>query len=363
MTPAKAAETDDAKVGEFSSRLLNWFDRHGRKNLPWQHPRSGYRTWIAEVMLQQTQVKTVIPYFENFIQRFPDIPSLARAPLDDLLASWSGLGYYRRAHHLHRAAEIMVAEYGGKMPQTMEAVIQLPGIGRSTAGAILAQAFGLRYPILDGNVRRVLCRYHALAGWPGKSEVQRELWDLADRYTPPEHVADYTQAIMDLGATICNRRPDCTLCPLQHGCHAFKNNSVLQYPYPKPPTKRGFKRCTMPIILNHHNEIWLERRPNSGIWSGLWSLAECADSREADQWVTNHFGSSSANGLELPPLEHQFTHFTLMIEPRLYRYSVEVAPQMVMEADRTLWYKTHREDSIGMPAPIRQIIAAISNFI
>jgi len=255
--------------------LLAWFDTHGRHDLPWQHPRTPYRVWISEIMLQQTQVSTVVPYFERFLQRFPDVHSLAAAAQDDVLALWSGLGYYARARNLHRAAQHIVERHDGKFPTTLEAWLALPGIGRSTAGAILAQAFEQRQPILDGNVRRVLARYHAIDGWPGDRAVQDQLWKRAEAATPHRRIADYTQAIMDLGATVCTRTPRCNQCPLSTGCGAHRLGRTADFPGRRPRKTLPVRLTAMLVLRDENGRILLVRRPPTGIWGGLWSLPEC----------------------------------------------------------------------------------------
>lgn len=240
----------------FAARLLRWYDRHGRKDLPWQRARTPYTVWVSEVMLQQTQVATVIPYFERFMARFPDVRTLADAPLDAVLAHWSGLGYYSRARNLHRAAQQIRDRHGGVFPEDMDAIAALPGIGRSTAGAILAQALGQRHAILDGNVKRVLTRHRAIAGWPGQSAVERRLWEIAEAETPHARVADYTQAIMDLGAMVCTRaRPRCGACPVADDCAARAAGTVSRYPAPKPRKTLPVRQTRMLLVTNGEGEV------------------------------------------------------------------------------------------------------------
>ncbi|MGH8446294.1 MAG: A/G-specific adenine glycosylase, partial [Solimonas sp.] len=251
----------------FAERLLAWFDVHGRHDLPWQHPRTPYRVWLSEIMLQQTQVATVIPYFARFLERFPDLRNLAAAPQDDVLALWAGLGYYARARNLHRCAQALVAEHGGEFPRNIEAVAELPGIGRSTAGAILAQAHGDRHAILDGNVRRVLARHAAIPGWPGQPTVQKQLWREAEARLPHERLADYTQALMDLGASVCtSRNPKCLLCPLAGDCQARIAGTVAQYPGAKPSRERPTREATLLLVEDAQGRLLLERRPPTGLW-------------------------------------------------------------------------------------------------
>ena len=259
----------------FSGKILAWFDKHGRHDLPWQKDRSCYRVWVAEIMLQQTQVKTVIPYYQNFLNHFPSISALAVSTLDEVLAQWAGLGYYSRGRNLHKAASEIMLKHKGVFPDNYDAVLALPGIGPSTAGAILAQAMGQRHAILDGNVKRVLSRYHAIDGWYGVSKVSQLLWDKSRLHTPSERLADYTQAIMDMGATLCVRSsPVCSDCPLSKNCEAYKTNTVAMYPARKPKKVMPVKRVKMLIINNNQGSVLLERRPPTGIWGGLWSLPE-----------------------------------------------------------------------------------------
>ena len=261
----------------FARALLAWFDRHGRHDLPWQRDPTPYRVWVSEIMLQQTRVAAVIPYFERFTARFPDVDALAGAGLDEVLGLWSGLGYYARGRNLHAAARAVCANHGGRFPDTLEELVALPGIGRSTAGAILALAFGRRQPILDGNAKRVLARYHAVAGWPGESRVGARLWSLAERLTPCRRVGDYTQAIMDLGATLCTRtRPTCLLCPLADGCRAHALGDPVRFPAPRPKRAYPTREKLLVVMRDAGGRVLVERRPPSGIWGGLWSFPEAS---------------------------------------------------------------------------------------
>ena len=267
-----------AATDSFASRLVSWFDSSGRHDLPWQHPRSPYRVWLSEIMLQQTQVQTVIPYFERFVAALPDLPSLAAAEPDDVIALWAGLGYYARARNLHKAAQVCVERHDGELPRDFDALAALPGIGRSTAGAILSQAHGLRYAILDGNVKRTLCRFHGIDGWPGSSAVEKKLWELAEAHLPEERLVDYSQAIMDFGATLCTRSdPSCVLCPLQVDCVALQEGRVEQLPESKPGKPLPERRTMMLVLRDLEGRVLLARRPASGVWSGMWSLPEVAD--------------------------------------------------------------------------------------
>lgn len=342
-------------MSSFADRLLAWHDEHGRKDLPWQSDPTPYRVWVSEVMLQQTQVATVIPYFERFMARFPAVTALAAASLDEVLALWSGLGYYSRARNLHRAAGLIAAEHGGVFPATLAQVMALPGVGRSTAGAILALSQNQRHPILDGNVRRVLARYHAIDGWPGQAEVERLLWQKAEEHTPVARVAQYTQAIMDLGATLCMRsRPRCGDCPQAETCLAHAGGAALRYPAPRPRKTLPERHATFLLVTNERGEVLLERRPPSGIWGGLWTPPE-ADEPVADWCHRRGFALRAEQAW--PPLRHTFSHFHLDISPLHVR--VADAGGTIMEAGGAVWYKTELCDQLGLPAPIKRLVARL----
>lgn len=343
----------------FAGRLLAWHKQHGRRDLPWQKARNAYRVWISEIMLQQTQVTTVIPYFQRFIARFPDLASLADAPDDEVLHAWSGLGYYSRARNLHAAAKRIVAEAGGRLPRTLDGWLALPGVGRSTAGAILALAHGHRYPILDGNVRRVLCRYHGIEAWPGEPSTEKALWRLADAHTPASRVAEYTQAIMDLGATICRRhQPRCLDCPLTRGCRARADGSVHRIPARKPEKARPLRATRFLILRRRNRSVMLEKRPPAGVWGGLWSFPECTRQEEPASVCRERFGFKSMRIRYLPPRRHGFTHFELDIEPVL----LDVEPdrlagrRTLMDAGPVLWYKSASPARLGIAAPVKTLL-------
>lgn len=338
----------------FAARLLAWFDQHGRKDLPWQHDPSPYRVWVSEVMLQQTQVATVIPYFLHFMERFPTVAALAEASVDEVLAHWSGLGYYSRARNLHRAAQLIHDEHHGQFPETIDAVMALPGIGRSTAGAILALSQQQHHAILDGNVKRVLSRYHAVEGWPGMPAVEKVLWQLAERHTPVQRTNDYTQAIMDLGATLCTRsQPACERCPQQRDCQAFATETQKLYPAAKPRKRLPVRKTTLLVIIDEAGEVLLERRPPSGIWGGLWSLPELADATP-EAW-------GSQQGLVVhgrryhPMFRHTFSHFHLDITPLELRVCAQPC-NTIMEPAGRVWYKLPSITQLGLPAPIRRLL-------
>lgn len=339
---------------DFAQRVLTWFDRHGRHDLPWQRPATPYRVWVSEVMLQQTQVATVIPYFQRFMARFPDIEALAASDIDDVLHLWAGLGYYARARNLHRAAGVIVAEYGGDFPSDFEAVHGLPGVGRSTAGAILSLACGQRHPILDGNVKRVLTRYAAEPGWPGTTAVANRLWALSDRLMPDARCGDYNQALMDLGATLCTRtRPACDRCPVAAGCAALAAGNPTRYPHSKPKRERP-QRHTYLLLLERNGELLLERRPPHGIWGGLWSLPECGPGDDWRAYCRQRYGVEPIEHWRWDAVTHTFTHFQLHITPLHVR--VADSGRMVMEAGDTLWYNTRASLERGLPAPIERLL-------
>lgn len=356
---------------EFAERVLNWFDQHGRKNLPWQKDITPYRVWVSEIMLQQTQVATVIPYFQTFMLRFPDCISLANAEQDEVLKHWSGLGYYSRARNLHKAAQMVRDEFDGEFPQTMEAVQQLPGIGRSTAAAILSIACHQKEAILDGNVKRVLARYHAIDGWPGKASVLKRFWEHAEAVIPddtlletPARIADYTQAMMDLGATLCKRsKPKCVVCPLQTGCKAFLQGNAAKYPTPKPKKSLPEKSCIMLILQNDRQELLLEKRPPTGIWGGLWAFPQFEDEAVLENWlISRELQLEDMKSIELPKIKHTFSHFHLHIAPRLYFIQEKaVSVKRIMEADSLLWYNVQQEFTGGLPQPVSRILNMLRN--
>lgn len=342
----------------FARELLQWFDQAGRKNLPWQHNPTPYRVWVSEIMLQQTQVATVIPYFQRFMAAFPGVAQLAKAPLDAVLSHWAGLGYYARGRNLHKAAGLIITEFNGRFPCGQVELESLPGIGRSTAGAIRAIACDQQAAILDGNVKRVLARVHAVSGWPGKAAVQKELWTLAEQHTPASRIADYTQAIMDLGATLCRRsKPDCPTCPLDQQCSANQQGNPEAYPGSKPRKVKPVRICHMLMLRNASGGILLERRPNSGIWGGLWSLPELNQADLLEHYLEQNYQLKINNHAMLQPRQHQFTHFTLQFTPILVE--VENVPNRVKEmaSNARVWYKAGQALPGGLPAPIATLLA------
>jgi len=341
-------------------RLLGWFTEHGRRNLPWQRDPTPYRVWVSEIMLQQTQVATVVPYFERFMQRFPDVKTLAAAPVDEVLHLWSGLGYYARARNLHEAARMIVDDLGGEFPDTFEAIQRLPGIGRSTAGAILALSRHERHAILDGNVRRVLTRVFAIEGWPGERAVDNQLWDLSEACTPQLDVHHYTQAIMDLGATLCARsRPACERCPLQPLCLAHARGLQSQLPTPRPSGReRRVERTCMLIALADDGSVLLARRPARGVWGGLYSLPEFTGPEAAAAWAIERLGAKDPVVEELPTLRHSFTHFDLDIVPLRLRLH---GPASFVAEESHVWYNSRAPAKLGIAAPVATLVRAYAD--
>ncbi len=345
---------------DFAPRLLAWYDRHGRKDLPWKQSPTSYRIWISEIMLQQTQVSTVIPYYHRFIARFPSVMTLADAELDDALHLWSGLGYYARARNLHKAARKIRDEHDGVFPKTVAALMELPGIGRSTAGAILALAHDQRHPILDGNVKRVLCRFQAVHGWPGETAVLRRLWELSDQYTPTERVADYTQAIMDLGATVCTRSaPRCSDCPHASDCAGHASGNPARYPLPRPRKSLPVRQVTFVLLRDPQGSVLLERRPPTGVWGGLWSLPECPPKAAVADWCLDKLGRQPDHVRLLQPFRHTFSHFHLEITPALVE--VQNPWPAVLDGDQTLWYNPAVPGEQGLPAPVTRLLAQLKD--
>ena len=341
-----------------SSRLLVWFKSHGRKDLPWQLPRSPYRVWLSEIMLQQTQVQTVIPYFNRFVQRFPDLTSLAEAPVDEVLHLWSGLGYYSRARNLHLAARKLVDNGKGDLPADPIELENLPGIGRSTAGAIAAMAYGIRAPILDGNVKRVLCRFHAIRGYPGAPDVTRQLWALADQHTPTDQVADYTQAIMDLGATLCIRRkPACPRCPLAEQCRSRQEDLTGEIPAPRPRRDLPLTASTFVLMLRHDGACLIERRPPTGIWGGLWSPPERpVTTTQSDLEAEFALELEETREIPIEPFVHTFTHFKLQVRPRVFRIT---GTSSIADYTDRMWYDSGINQPIGLSAVATRLLQSI----
>jgi A/G-specific adenine glycosylase len=344
-----------SETGDFATRLLAWYDASGRHDLPWQHPRTPYRVWLSEVMLQQTQVRVVIPYFERFVVALPGVRALACAPLDEVFALWSGLGYYARARNLHAAANACVERHHGELPRDFDALLALPGIGRSTAGAILAQAWGERFPIMDGNVKRVLCRVHGIEGWPGAPAIERRLWRIAEAQMPDARLADYTQAQMDFGATLCTRAdPACVLCPLQHECVALREDRVRELPTPKPGKPLPERHALVLLLRDAGGRVLLQRRGHVGVWAGLWSLPEAEDHAAARGWFDANIAGDYDAASALAPIDHGFTHYRLAMQPLEWR---EVALRDGVRDNTGLrWIARAELPSLGIPAPVRKLL-------
>jgi len=333
-----------------------WQRRHGRHGLPWQDTRDPYRIWLSEIMLQQTQVATVLPYYERFLAAFPDVRALAAAPEDRVLERWSGLGYYRRAHHLHAAAKAVVAAHGSEFPRDAATIATLPGIGRSTAAAIAAFAFGARAAILDGNVKRVLARHRGIAGWPGAPKVEAELWRAAEASLPRAGIGTYTQGLMDLGATICTRSaPRCDACPVARDCVARMQDRVDELPSPRPK-KALPRRAVRVLVLERARTVLLEKRPAAGIWGGLWSLPEAPVDDDVVAHCLARWGARVAAGKALAPIEHGFTHYRLTLRPQ--RLAVRSWPPRA-EAPGLVWLTRDDALAAALPAPIRSLLRSL----
>lgn len=342
----------------FQQRLFHWFDSAGRHDLPWQRERTAYRVWVSEIMLQQTQVATVIPYFERFMLRFPTLADLAVASQDEVLHLWTGLGYYARGRNLHKAARQVMGEYAGELPLTSVAELTaLPGIGRSTAGAIIAQSTGQRAVILDGNVKRSLARLHAVEGWPGRPTVERRLWKLAEHYTPDERLADYTQAVMDFGALLCRRgTPDCGVCPFADVCVAHLRGEERRFPESKPRQALPTRTTLMLVLQDAKGHVLLEQRPASGLWGGLWGLPQFDDLASLHAWLGTH-ASGAMLGTAWPAFTHTFSHFRLEITPQPAQIS---ALGSIGEA--RCWYDPDNPERLGLAAPVKSLLASLEPF-
>ena len=341
----------------FSESVLLWYDQYGRTSLPWQQNRTAYRVWVSEIMLQQTQVNTVIPYFERFMEHFPDVASLAASSQDEVLQLWTGLGYYARGRNLYKCAQQVVELYQGEFPTTVEALEALPGIGRSTAGAIISQALDRRAVILDGNVKRVLARYHAVEGWPGHNKIADQLWQHAEQHTPNTRCADYTQAMMDLGATLCKRsKPLCGQCPLAAGCEAFAQGSPESYPGKKPKKTLPVKTMQFLILQNKSGHILLEQRPPSGIWGGLWSFPELEKNDNVLQHCQRQYGEV-AKQQPWQPFRHSFSHYHLDIHPQYIH--IETLNHQVRDNPHQRWFARGEWQQMGLAAPVKKLLDAL----
>lgn len=340
---------------QFSARIIAWYRQYGRKDLPWQQNPTPYRVWVSEIMLQQTQVSTVIPYYERFMQSFPELLQLAEASLDEVLHHWSGLGYYARARNLHRAAQQIQSQLAGQFPTTVEGLMELPGIGRSTAGAILSLALGEPSPILDGNVKRVLARYFAVPGWPGKAAVLKRLWQLSETLTPSHQTGAYNQAMMDLGATLCRRsRPLCASCPLGQQCQARAEGQPDAYPHRKPRASLPTRRVVMLVIHDGQGRVLLELRPQTGIWGGLWGLPEYPDRQAAEAGLVELFGDGWSAITAWPERRQTFSHFHLHMTPLVVQLAG--CSEWVMDGTSRVWYNTDKPDQRGLAAPVSRLL-------
>lgn len=349
------ASAESPQQDDFIARLLHWFDDHGRHDLPWQHPRSPYRVWLSEIMLQQTQVTTVIPYFLRFLQHFPTLPDLATASNDAVMAQWAGLGYYARARNLHAAAKRCVELHGGDLPRDFDALHALPGIGRSTAGAILSQAWNDPFAILDGNVKRVLSRYHGIDGFPGLPVIEKQLWAIAEAHVakvPAGRMADYTQAQMDLGASVCSRaKPACVICPLQDTCVARREGRTAELPTPKPSKTLPEREAVALLLRDAQQRVLLQKRPDTGIWAQLWTLPQAEVGSDLQDWFDAHVDGSLEDAEELPVLQHTFSH---------YRLHLQILSRKVRglrgEEPTLRWVANDELPALGLPAPIRKLL-------
>ncbi|MCL4144436.1 UNVERIFIED_CONTAM: hypothetical protein GTU68_057174 [Idotea baltica] len=338
----------------FASKVLDWFDEHGRRHLPWQQNPTPYRVWVSEIMLQQTQVATAIPYYERFMQRFPTLASLSSAPTDDVLSHWSGLGYYARARNLHKCAVSVVEQHKGELPKTLDELQALPGIGRSTAAAILSLSSGQHEAILDGNVKRVLARCFMVEGWPGKKPVLDALWAYSEQVTPAKRTGPFNQAMMDLGATLCTRsKPQCSHCPLSRVCQANKSNTQLDYPGKKPKKVLPVKSACMLVLRNTENHLLLVQRPPTGIWGGLWSLPEQADV-ELTEWLNKAGLTALDEAVSFARFRHTFSHYHLDIDAMTLSVE-EKSAKLVFDSDKYVWYDGKSLPG-GIAAPITKII-------
>ncbi|CAM2933105.1 A/G-specific adenine glycosylase [Vibrio rarus] len=340
----------------FANKILNWYQQYGRKHLPWQQQKTAYKVWLSEIMLQQTQVATVIPYFERFITQFPDVDSLANAHIDEVLHLWTGLGYYARARNLHKTAHIIANQYHGEFPLEITELNALPGIGRSTAAAILSSVFKQPHAILDGNVKRVLARCNAIAGWPGKKSVENQLWSVATEHTPQQNVDDYNQAMMDMGAMVCTRsKPKCSLCPVAEHCIALKQQAQTDYPTKKPRKEKPTKETWL-VILHYQGEVWLEQRPAVGIWGGLHCFPE-QPSADIAPFLQQYQCSETEirQGKTLISFKHTFSHYHLHITPVLINLTQR--PSLIMEQSQGLWYNLSQPQKLGLAAPVKNLLA------
>ena len=339
----------------FSRKLLNWYEHHGRHDLPWQKNPTPYRVWVSEIMLQQTQVATVIPYYQRFMRQFPHLKSLALADQDQVLAHWSGLGYYARARNLHKTAQIIYQDFHGRFPRDVATIINLPGIGKSTAGAIASFAMNQPTAILDGNVKRVITRYYAIEGWPGDTKVMQQLWKIVEKVTPKKNTQAYNQAIMDLGSIICTRtKPQCHACPISSDCQAHHQQRTADLPYRKKPKTRPVKATYALLLRRHDGALLLERRPPAGIWGSLWTFPECALDADIEDYCQQHYAIHVLSITPWDVISHQFSHFQLDIHPVLL--NIDIRKWKLMDSDHHIWYKLTDCQPGGIPTPVRTLL-------
>jgi A/G-specific adenine glycosylase len=339
-------------VTDFADRLIRWHKHHGRHDLPWQNTTDPYRVWLSEIMLQQTQVATVMPYYARFLARFPTLADLASAPVEAVMAHWSGLGYYARARNLHKCAQAVMRDHGGRFPTNPEQLAGLPGIGRSTANSIATFCFGARAPILDGNVKRVFCRAFGIEGFPGSAAVEKRLWALAGELMPAQHGDIYNQAQMDLGAMVCTRsKPKCGECPLRDTCVALAGDRVAELPQRKPRKVVPVREATLLVVLDAQQRVLLESRPPSGIWGGLLSLPELAGGDPA-LWLQQRLGCQAIAVSPAPTFVHAFSHFHLRISPLICR----VWPVTVAMEPGWRWLRQEEIPGAALPSPVRRIL-------
>ncbi|GIU09047.1 MULTISPECIES: A/G-specific adenine glycosylase [unclassified Shewanella] len=348
-------------TASFSTRIITWYDNFGRKQLPWQIAKTPYKVWISEIMLQQTQVATVIPYFEKFIARFPDIDTLASAEQDEVLHYWTGLGYYARARNLHKAAQTIKSQYKSEFPTDFDDVLALPGIGRSTAGAVLSLSLGLNFPILDGNVKRVLARHGAIEGWPGKKPVEQQLWLLTEKLTPAKDIQKYNQAMMDIGATVCTRsKPNCAQCPVAIDCKAQLSGRQSEFPGKKPKKTIPEKSAWLLVIEENH-QVHLEKRPPAGIWGGLWCFPQFSQRQELDTYIKDK-QLKVISERELTGFRHTFSHFHLDVQPVLIRATGH-SDNQIMEQTSTVWYNLTHPPKVGLASATERILADLGSVL
>ncbi|WP_440875777.1 A/G-specific adenine glycosylase [Thalassotalea sp. PLHSN55] len=353
----QAVTISKASANKFAHQVLAWYQEQGRKTLPWQQNKTPYRVWISEIMLQQTQVATVIPYYQRFMASFPTIAALASADEDKVLHHWTGLGYYARARNLHKAAKQIVELHQGKFPQTLNETIDLPGIGRSTAGAILSLSLNKHHAILDGNVKRVLARCYTIEGHNAQAKFEQQLWPIADALTPKEGVAQYNQAMMDLGAMVCTRsKPDCDNCPLSSGCLAKAGDLQSAFPQKKPKKQTPVKNTIM-VIPRVNNKVLMEKRPPSGIWGGLWCFYEITAATQLNDFLTSQ-GLKAVEQFSLPAFRHTFSHFHLDIETIVVDCR-QLKVEEVNEKTPQQWYDLSKQSSVGLAASTQKLISLL----